>query len=130
MAPMLLVGVTDCQVIHHTKRPYTVFEIEVISSITNNRWLIYKRIRNVRVIEKMLIDELNQLGLDQSKVHLPQFILPQRRFVKASTWQNNAKKSLQNYLQSLITNQTFCYNDILFDFFGVDMSLRTMMRQY
>ena len=130
MAPMLVVGVTASKIVRLKKRPYTLFEIEVFSSISNDAWLLYKRIRDMRTVEKMLVDEINQLGLDQSKVHLPQFIIPQRRFVTASTWQNNVKKELQNYLQSLITNATFCYNDILFDFFEVDMGLRTMIKQY
>ena len=73
---------------------------------------------------------MNQLGFDKSTVHLPQFSMPQMRFLKASTQRNKLQNELQSYLQSLITNQTFCYNDILFNFFGVDMTLRTFMGQY
>lgn len=55
---------------------------------------------------------MNQLGFDKSTVYLPQFNMPQMRFLKASTQRNKLQNELQSYLQSLITNQTFCYNDI------------------
>ena len=127
MANLLNVEFTAANAVRG-KKPYTVYEMRVSSSITPS-WIILKRYRdfdalNVQLLDRIASDpELSK----QSRDNLP--ALPKRKlfnYMKANVVSSRQSK-LEEYVRHLLRNPSFRRTDLLMDFLSVPEAVRQMI---
>eukprot|EP00485_Elphidium_margaritaceum_P019933 CAMPEP_0202728948 /NCGR_PEP_ID=MMETSP1385-20130828/185884_1 /ASSEMBLY_ACC=CAM_ASM_000861 /TAXON_ID=933848 /ORGANISM="Elphidium margaritaceum" /LENGTH=589 /DNA_ID=CAMNT_0049395201 /DNA_START=31 /DNA_END=1800 /DNA_ORIENTATION=- len=125
MSDLLRVKFTASNAVR-SKRPYTIYEIEVRSTSTMP-WLLYKRYRDFDNLHEQLV-KLMSSNADLERLDI-KLHLPPKRLVRSMAPDVVAKrqKELEGYLQHILSFPLLMRNQLVMDFLSVPESLRAML---
>jgi len=104
------------------KKPYTIYEIEVLST-TANKWVIYKRYSDFYTLHQ----ELSKHHTARSHIRLPH--LPPKRLTRslAAEFVEKRKNELQAYQREILAIKELLHSQVLLKFLEVPESERGLI---